>query len=139
MLLLALLTHASTAESAWREQRWEWALDGSRLGVADWHLNLSDKFVSAAWRSLTGLTDRHWSADLWVEQVHPEDRQGLRDALAQVASGEIGRSRLELRMPMGAGWRWLESTLLVIERDSQGQPVRLLATIADVDERHDAQ
>ena len=139
MLLLALLTHASTAESAWREQRWEWALDGSRLGVADWHLNLSDKFVSAAWRSLTGLTDRHWSADLWVEQVHPEDRQGLRDALAQVASGEIGRARLELRMPMGAGWRWLESTLLVIERDSQGQPVRLLATISDVDERHDAQ
>ncbi|MCK7500897.1 MAG: EAL domain-containing protein [Comamonadaceae bacterium] len=38
----------------------------------------------------------------------------------------------------GDGWRWLEATLLVIERDADGRPARLLATLADVEERHDA-
>ena len=31
----------------------------------------------------------------------------------------------------GTAWRWLEATLLVMERDSQGQPTRLLATLAE--------
>jgi PAS domain-containing protein len=74
-----------------------------------------------------------------VEAVHPDDRAELRSAMAQVASGEAGRLRLELRMSVDATWRWLEATLLVIERDADGTPVRLLATLSDVDERHDAQ
>ena len=136
---LLLLAHAQKAESAWREQRWEWALDGSRLGVADWGHTPGDSFVSAAWRSLAGFGGAVWSPDAWVEAVHPDDRAELRHALAQVSAGEAGRVRLELRMPVVEGWRWLEATLLVIERDADGQPLRLLATLLDVDERHDAQ
>ncbi|MDQ2778231.1 MAG: EAL domain-containing protein, partial [Pseudomonadota bacterium] len=36
-------------------------------------------------------------------------------------------------------WRWAEATLMVIERDGAGQPTRLLATLADVQDRHSAQ
>ncbi|MFT3821110.1 MAG: EAL domain-containing protein [Rubrivivax sp.] len=136
---LLLVAHAQKAESAWREQRWEWALDGSRLGVADWGHTPGDSFVSAAWRSLAGFGGAVWSPDAWVEAVHPDDRAELRHALAQVSAGEAGRVRLELRMPVVDGWRWLEATLLVIERDADGHPLRLLATLLDVDERHDAQ
>jgi diguanylate cyclase (GGDEF)-like protein/PAS domain S-box-containing protein len=136
---LLLLAHALRAEAAWRQQRWEWALDGSRLGVADWRLQQGDSFVSAAWRSLAGHEPGTWSPEFWVEAVHPDDRAELRSAMAQVASGEAGRLRLELRMSIDATWRWLEATLMVIERDADGTPVRLLATLSDVDERHDAQ
>jgi len=139
MLALALLAHALISEAAWREQRWEWALDGSRLGVADWHLRSSDSFVSAAWRSLSGQDPTRWSARRWVETVHAEDQAALRDAIDQLTRGEVGRARLELRMPRGEAWRWLEATLLVIEREPSGTPLRLLATLADVEERHDAQ
>lgn len=136
---LLLVAHAQRAEAAWREQRWEWALDGSRLGVADWRLQGHERFVSAAWRSLAGGTGSAWTPEAWVDAVHPDDRAELRAALGQVSTGEAGRLRLELRMPAGDGWRWLEATLLVIERDAVGTPVRLLATLLDVDERHDAQ
>ena len=139
MQALLLVSHALRAEGAWREQRWQWALDGSRLGVADWQLRDRDSFVSAAWRSLSGFEGPLWSPAAWVDAVHPEDRQELRQALAQVSSGSAGRLRLELRMPVSETWRWLEATLLVIERDADGTPVRLLATLLDVDERHDAQ
>ena len=139
MLAIVLLQHALVAESSWREQRWEWALDGSRLGVADWHLQRPDSFVSTAWRALTGAPPGHWRSDQWVDHTHPDDRKLLEHALAQVSRGEVGRMRVDLRMPHLNGWRWLEATLLVIERDMSGTPVRLLATVADVHDRHEAQ
>ncbi len=136
---LLLVAHAARLEAAWREQRWEWALDGSQLGVADWRLQPGDHFVSTAWRSLAGFDRPHWSPEAWVEGVHPEDQAELRAALDQVSTGAVGRLRLELRMSQADSWRWLEATLLVIERAADGTPVRLLATLLDVHERRDAQ
>lgn len=138
-LVLLLVTHAATAEWRGRSQRWEWALDGSRLGVADWHLLRDSSFASAAWRTLTSFHDKHWTPGAWQQQVHPEDRETLADAIAALTLGEDGRRLLELRMPRGTDWIWLEATLLVIERDPSGQPVRLLATLADVHDKRRAQ
>ena len=138
-LTLLLVTHAASADWRGRSQRWEWALDGSRLGVADWHLQREDGFASAAWRTLTGHPDRHWDPLAWHQQVHPEDRRALADAIASLTVGQDGRRQLELRMQRGDGWRWLEATLLVIERDGAGHPVRLLATLADVHDKRQAQ
>jgi diguanylate cyclase (GGDEF)-like protein/PAS domain S-box-containing protein len=137
-LSLMLLTHAATADWRSRTQRWEWALDGSRLGVADWHLLRDDSFASAAWRTLTGHADKRWHPASWLAQVRTEDRAALAAAMAALTGGETGRRQLELRMPHAGGWRWLEATLLVIERDGGGQPVRLLATLADVQDRRQA-
>jgi diguanylate cyclase (GGDEF)-like protein/PAS domain S-box-containing protein len=138
-LTLLLVTHAATVDWRGRAQRWEWALDGSRLGVADWHLHREDGFASAAWRTLTGHQAKHWDPLAWHHQVHPEDRRALADAIGALTVGDDGRRQLELRMPRGDGWHWLEATLLVIERDSAGHPVHLLATLADVHDKRQAQ
>jgi PAS domain-containing protein len=119
-LALMLASHAALVSWHERSQRWEWALDGSRLGVADWHLLRRDSFASAAWRSLTGHNARHWEVQAWRDQVHAEDRGLLDGAIAALTAGVDGRRQLELRMPHGDGWRWLEATLLVIERDHTG-------------------
>jgi diguanylate cyclase (GGDEF)-like protein/PAS domain S-box-containing protein len=140
-LLLLLMTHAAAAEWASRANRWEWALDGSRLGVADWHLQLQDSFASGAWRNLTGHEGKAWTPSAWQAQVHEDDRPALAEAIASLTSGEAGRRQVELRLPAGkegGAWRWIEATLMVIERDANGQPVRLLATLADVQERREA-
>ncbi|MDP1899646.1 MAG: EAL domain-containing protein [Rubrivivax sp.] len=137
-VLLMLMAHAATAEWAGRAHRWEWALDGSRLGVADWHLQSHENFASTAWRSLTGHEDKSWSPAAWQARVHGDDQPGLAEAIASLSSGETGRRQIELRVPQGGGWRWTEATLMVIERDAAGHPVRLLATLADVQERRDA-
>ena len=138
-LTLLLVTHAATVDWRGRAQRWEWALDGSRLGVADWHLQREDGFASGAWRTLTGHTDKHWDPLSWHHQVHPEDRKALADAIAALTVGDDGRRQLQLRMPRGNGWHWLEATLMVIERDGAGHPVHLLATLADVHDKRQAQ
>ena len=137
-LVLLLAVHAATADTRARSQRWEWALDGSRLGVADWSLTDERGFASTAWRTLTGHPEKSWNAAVWLRQVHPEDRARVELGIASVARGEVGRHQIELRMPADPGWRWLEATLLVTERDNQGRPTRLLATLADIHERREA-
>ncbi len=138
-LTIMLLAYASMVEWRGRSQRWEWALDGSRLGVADWHLQREVAFASAAWRSLTAHVGKAWTPAAWLAQVHPEDRRAVTDATAALTAGDAGRRTFELRMPQGSSWRWVEVTMMVIERDGDGLPVRLLATLSDVQERHNAQ
>jgi diguanylate cyclase (GGDEF)-like protein/PAS domain S-box-containing protein len=137
-LALVLMAHAATVQWRGRSQRWEWALDGSRLGVADWHLQLDDSFASAAWRTLSGHTARGWAPADWQAQIHPDDRAALGGAIASLSAGDAGRAEIELRVPQGSGWRWAEATLMVIERDGAGHPLRLLATLADVQDKRDA-
>ncbi len=138
-LAVMLMAYASMVEWRGRSQRWEWALDGSRLGVADWHLQRESSFASAAWRSLTSHAGKRWTPAAWLAQVHPEDRRAVTEATAALTAGDAGRRSIEVRMPQGSGWRWVEVTMMVIERDGEGLPVRLLATLADVQDRHDAQ
>ena len=137
-LALLLAVHAAVVDNRGRSQRWEWALDGSRLGVADWSLTDQRGFASTAWRTLTGHPEKSWTAAAWLGQVHPDDRGRIEAGIATLASGAEGRQQIELRMPADPGWRWLEATLLVTERDSQGRPTRLLATLADIHERREA-
>ena len=138
LLTLLLVVQAAAADWQSRSQRWEWALDGSRLGVADWHLHRKDGFASTAWRSLTGHDRKSWDPLAWLRQVHVDDRKALADAIDALGAGEVGRRQLTLRMPRAGGWHWLEATLLVIERDRMGHPLRLLATLADVHDEHQA-
>lgn len=138
-LALLLLGHAAHVEWRSRSQRWEWALDGSRLGVADWQLDRPDGFASVAWRTLTGHAERRWNVDAWLEKVLPEDRPQLIEAITAVGAGQAGRRQLVLRLESESDWRWLEVTLLVVERDGAGRPVRLMATLSDVHDKRQAQ
>ena len=137
-LALMLACHSAMVRWRGRAERWEWALDASRLGVADWRLADTDGYASVAWRNLSGHGASPWQPSAWVEQTHGEDRPALQQALASLTQGQSGRQQLEVRMPDGPAARWVEATLLVIERDSEGHPTRLLATLADVQERREA-
>jgi diguanylate cyclase (GGDEF)-like protein/PAS domain S-box-containing protein len=165
-LALVLAAQSAAANSQGRCQRWEWALDGSRLGVVDWQVRSRRGFASAAWRTMTGHRTPDWSPQDWLRSTHPGDRAALHQAIDALIEGRAGKLQVELRMarpaPQGhdarstpaAGerdvrqggrdtphpsWRWFQTTLLVIERDLDGRPRRLLATLADAQERRDAQ
>ena len=138
---IAALLGAHAAAVAWagKAQRWEWALDGSRLGVADWDLATGAGFASAAWRALTHFRARRWDPAAWTTQLHRDDQPRLADAVEAVKAGASGRRQVELRLPEAGGWRWFEATLLVTERDGCDKPTRVLVTLADIHERHEAQ
>ncbi len=123
-----------------RERRAATAVAAARLAVAEWHRQRADEVhLSAHWLALTRHRDRStWTTEHWLDDVHGDDREPLREALAQVSAGEFASWQQEMRIQSADGWHWVELNLLCAERDQHGLPLRLLATMVDVSERHEA-
>lgn len=132
-----LLVHVLTRDSLSIERRWLLALGGAGLGVAEWRVGRDEGRVSPQWRALCGSESPLLST--WLARIHDDDREGLVQALEQLRSGAQGRAQRELRVRADTGWRWLDVQWLVVERDHHGQGRRLIATLSDSSERHDAQ
>ena len=132
-----LLVHVLTRDSLSVEKRWLLALGGAGLGVGEWTLERDEGRTSQHWKLLSG--DASTSLSSWLSRVHDDDRPGLQQLLEQLRGGAQSRAQSEIRVPAENGWRWLHVQLLVVDRDHQGRASRLIATLSDSSERHDAQ
>jgi diguanylate cyclase (GGDEF)-like protein/PAS domain S-box-containing protein len=132
-----LLVHVLTRDSLSVEKRWLMALGGAGLGVGEWTLERDEGRTSQHWKLLSG--DASTSLSSWLSRVHDDDRPGLQQLLEQLRGGAQSRAQGEIRVPAENGWRWLHVQLLVVDRDHQGRASRLIATLSDSSERHDAQ
>ena len=129
--------HLLTKHTLSAEQRWQLALGGAGLGVAEWKLQDDSGRTSPQWKRLTGSGST--ALHDWLDSVHDDDQSALREALRGLRQGAQSRAQREIRVPAADGWRWLDAQLLVVERDHHGQALRLIATLSDSSERHDAQ
>ena len=140
MAALMVVAHALAGELARLDERWQLALAGSDLGVADWNLRTGESFTTNTWQALMddprGLRGR--SLAHWLEQVHADDRPALDDALAPQHTTTTSTLQRELRLRRGTGWHWFDLHLSVPERSDTGAPLRVVASLADVGARRDA-
>jgi diguanylate cyclase (GGDEF)-like protein/PAS domain S-box-containing protein len=132
-----LLVHMLARDSLGVEKRWLLALGGAGLGVGEWTLGRDEGRTSPKWKQLIG--DPSASLSAWLSRVHDDDLPGLKQALEQLRGGPQSRAQLELRVHDQGSWRWLDAQLLVADRDHHGQAARLIATLSDSSDRHDAQ
>lgn len=141
LLGLVLLPHVLIGELARLEERWQLALDGSDLGVADWNLRTGDGFTSPRWRALMDEPDSSQTStiDRWLARVHPDERAALRSALASVDSPKGAGLRHEARVRVRDGWCWFDVHVIVVERDATGAPVRVVASLSDIGARRSAE
>ena len=119
------------------EKRWLLALGGAGLGVGEWLMGRDAGRTSPQWHALSG--DASASMSSWLSRVHDDDRAELLPLLERLRGSTQSRAQREVRVKAGDGWRWLELQLLVPERDHHGQASRLIATLSDSSERHDAE
>ncbi len=138
---LVLLPHALVGDLARLQERWQLAMEGSDLGVADWSLRTGQGYTSARWRALLSDPDGLATQTLqgWLSLVHPDDRTPLNSTLAPMVSPAGAGLRHEARIQTAIGWCWFDVHLIVSERDASGQPQRVIATIADIGARRSAQ
>ncbi len=138
------VTDRIQAEAALRdsEERWKLALDSSGDGVWDWDLQTGIETYSQRFRDLYGYAehefgDRHDAID---QQTHPDDLpQMLRDRQAHF-DGHTPRYANEHRVRCRDGsWKWILSRGLVIRRDADGRPLRMIGTHTDITARKQAE
>lgn len=91
-------------------------------------------FNSDAYQKILGYSAQELKNSSSMDQIHPEDRERVKEAAAEARRTGIGKN-LEYRIRHKDGtWRVLESTSSVID-DANGVPEKLVIVNRDISER----
>ncbi|MBT2750055.1 MULTISPECIES: bifunctional diguanylate cyclase/phosphodiesterase [unclassified Lysobacter] len=125
-------------DAALQEAEWRWnqALRGSRQVVWDFHVPTGLVWVSPGWKELLDLAEeeRVHRIEDWLDKMHPDDRERVAEATAQVSvSGATDfDSVYRLRHQTSGRWVWVLSRGKVVEFAQDGSIVRMIGTIVDI-------
>ena len=117
--------------------RLELAVDAAGLALWDWQLPSPEVFLTARWGEMLGdvAMDGRWKTADLLQRLHPDDRIRLQSTVRGLLGGQDAKAAAQYRVRSATGWIWIESHAMVAERDSRGQPLRLMGTHADIGER----
>jgi diguanylate cyclase (GGDEF)-like protein/PAS domain S-box-containing protein len=120
------------------EYRWKFAVEGSGYGLWDWSVVNGTVFFSKHWKEMLGFTEDEIgdSLDEWEQRIHPDDKA---ETLAVVQAYLEGKNPIyisEYRVSCKDGsWKWILDRGIVVSRDAEGKPLRMIGTHADISER----
>ena len=117
-----------------REARLNLALWGSGDEFWDWNIRDNSLYRVGANQLFGQGTVEHLSTDDWRNNaVHPEDLPRVQQMLQEhiVGRAEIYDSEHRIRNAAGE-WVWVRSRGKVVERDENGNPLRMAGTARDV-------
>jgi PAS domain S-box-containing protein len=131
------VTDRHRARLALEQQRLLWmrALEASGDGVWDWHVQDGVELLSPQCKALYGfapdeLPDTPHALD---ERTHPDDLDAMQADREAHFAGQSSRYVNEHRIRCKSGeWKWILSRGLLIERDAEGRPLRMIGTHTDV-------
>ncbi|HIJ80144.1 MAG TPA: PAS domain S-box protein [Desulfuromonadales bacterium] len=134
------ITARKLAEEALKdsESRWNFALEGAGDGVWDWNILTGDAFYSVRFKEILGFAENEIgnTSEEWLKRIHPDDSPRAMAALQPYLDGRAGSARIEFRMLCKDGsWKWILSRGMVVSRDSDGKPLRMIGTNTDITER----
>ena len=120
------------------EERWKFAIEGAGDGLWDWNVQTGVAFYSPRYKAMYGYVDADFgtTSDEWSSRIHPEDAPGVFAALQPYMEGKPGSASVEFRMLCKDGsWKWTLGRGIVVSRDTNGKPLRMIGTNADISER----
>ncbi|MBK1650428.1 ATP-binding protein [Rhabdochromatium marinum] len=141
MVLLVILAianrrlRATQARLAASEHRWLRALDAAGHGVWDWDTRTDRVFYSRCWKRTLGYdeADIEPRFEEWRCRVHPEDLSVAMENLERHLRGGSAFFSIVHRLRAKDGhYRWILGQGAALERDDQGQVLRMMGTNTDV-------
>ena len=134
------ITDRKRAEEAIRksEERLDLALIGGDLGMWDYNLQTREAFFSRRRAEMVGYSLEEAQPDMswWGERVHPEDIPRVIEAFNAHVEGRSPLYECDHRIKHRSGeYIWTAARGKVVERDEQGNPVRIVGTSLDITDR----
>ena len=136
-----LLVQTEVTEQVRQRQKLSLTVDGAGLGTWDWDLRSNRMSGNAQWWHMLGHEPKEGSADItaWRAMVHPEDLGPTTIAFREHLEGGSASFSLEYRLRRFDGsWCWVMSAGTVIERNSQGAPLRIAGVHVDISRERNA-
>ena len=134
------LSERKRIEAALRasEERWSFAVEGTGAGVWDWNLRTGQVQFSRLWKEMYLYAEDEIgnSYDEWQTRIHPEDQPQAKAALKRFVDGKTVTYSSEYRMHCKDGsWKWILDRGMVVSRDADGKPLRMIGTHTDITEK----
>ncbi|MFQ2245342.1 diguanylate cyclase domain-containing protein [Aeromonas enteropelogenes] len=112
------------------------AMDGTGLCIWQNHIPTGKLIIfNRRWGAMLGFQPKELSAhfDVWREHLHPEDRERVLQAFFDHLSGKSPFYQVMHRMIAKDGkTTWVLDRGRVVERDEQGNPIRVMGTHIDI-------
>lgn len=143
VLLGALLTsqlkrQRTQAELKNSEERLRLSLAAARQGIYDLNVQTGEASVSPEYATMLGYDPAEFRETnaAWIERLHPDDHAKVARIFSDYIAGKLPEYRIEFRQRTRSGdWIWILSLGKVVERDTQGQPLRMVGTHTDITEQ----
>lgn len=120
------------------EELWRFALEGAGDGVWDWDLTTDTAHLSDRYKEMFGFTNEDIDANraLWKNRIHPEDLPSMTAAVNNYISGKTEKYIHEHRVICkDQSIKWVLSRGMIVHRDKQGNPTRMVGTHTDITDR----
>ena len=141
--LITDIDRREKAEAALREseQRLALAFDAANDGLWDLDVHSGEVYLSPRYAAMLGYAREEMPPDIegLDRMVHPEDLPLLENAFrAHLAHGFPFDLELRMRHRDGS-WGWVHMRGKIVEKDEQGQPLRMVGTNVDIRTRKEAE
>lgn len=121
------------------EVRFELAITGTGLGLWDWEIPTGKVIFNERWAGILGYSLCELEPidiNTWVRLCHPIDLQKSEHYLNEHWQGKTERYEFECRMLHKDGhWHWIKDCGQLVNRTSDGQPLRMVGTHEDIHEQ----
>lgn len=124
------------------EARWKLALESTGDGVWDLHVPTGEEYLSPGLLRMYGFEegDLNPSINDRDKHTHPDDIERVqRDRQAHLDGLTTTYSNEHRVLCKDGSWKWVLSRGMVISRDAQGKPLRMIGTHTDISKRKAAE
>jgi PAS domain S-box-containing protein len=123
------------------ERRWRQALEVAGHGVWDWDMATGALHLSPGFARIIGVAaDTPFEQVRWLDSVHDDDRQAVRDVVVAHLRGQTPEIAHECRVVRPDGVHgWVMIRAQVVQRDGDGRALRMLGTLSNTTQRRQAE
>lgn len=118
------------------EERWRFALEGAGDGVWDWNIQTDEVKFSRRLKEMLGYAEDEIRdhIDEWRSRIHPDDAPRVMADMQAYFAGRLPVYLNEHRLfTKDNGWKWILHRGMVVSRNTEGKPLRMIGTYADID------
>ena len=136
------LVRRRTAQLQESDERYQFAISGTREGIWDWNIPTGTVYYSPQWKQMLGYGDEEITGSIaeWEKRVHPEDMPMVRQARERHLQGETEMYEIEYRLWCKDGsWKWILDRGSFISRTGDCRALRMVGTHTDISRRKEAE
>lgn len=117
------------------ENRLQQVMEITREGIWDWHVPTGQVLHNRQWYETLMYAEGEVpeTADAFLALIHPEDREKVTQSIGDLLAGTSAYYHSEHRLQRKDGQAiWVQDRGRVVERDAQGQPLRVVGSFVDI-------